>query len=427
MKGASKVFERFGLRSVLLLLLLVCAESAYAQAYGRVTVVVKNPKGEPLQGVKVVVTSQDLERFEEESLTNKKGKAIFSFTDATKTYDFRFEFEDYQPADMKIKPQIRSTITREVVLSEGQVITTNTGGSESRTVYSPAERVFNEGVLALQSQDMATAKTKFLEALEKNKDMSLAHSALAGVYMEEGNAEAALASISKFLELEPSNPRGLRLLYEAHKGLGNDSEAESVLKELSKLDQGGDTVAMIYNEGVAAVKVGDLSRGKEKFLEALEIDPNLKEAVGALAVIHFQEASYKEAAAMTERHLVLEPNHQRSLRIRWDAYRELDDQENAAAALKALADVDPTVLIAEFYNKGNQLFDNGDIPGAIQEFKRILAIDPDHPRAHYRLGVCNVSSGNSAEAKTHLNRFMELAPDDPEAPVAKEMLAYLKN
>ena len=30
-----------------------------------------------------------------------------------------------------------------------------------------------------------------------------------------------------------------------------------------------------------------------------------------------------------------------------------------------------------------------------------------------------------AEAKEHLQRFLELAPDDPDAAAAREMLAYL--
>ena len=41
---------------------------------------------------------------------------------------------------------------------------------------------------------------------------------------------------------------------------------------------GGDTVAMLYNEGVAALQVGDNQTAKARFVEALELKPELEEA-----------------------------------------------------------------------------------------------------------------------------------------------------
>ena len=409
-----------------LILLVAVHGVAEAQAFGRVSVVVKNANGEPLQGVKVLVTCPDLPKFREEMLTNKKGKSIVSFTDATKVYDFHFEYEDYQPQNMQIKPQIRQSITREIVLTEGQVVTTKDGsGEESRIVYSPSERVFNEGVVALQAGDMATAKTSFLSALEKNAKMAAAHSALAGVYLHEKDYQSALDSIHSYMELQPDDPNAFFMLYDAHSGLGNQAEADAALEALKKADKGGDTVALIYNAGVAAVKVGNYTTAKARFLEALELDPSLTAALSALAVIFTRDGDYQQAVEYAEKHLAVEPGHQRSLRIRWDAYRELGDEEKAAIAFKDLAAADPKVLAIELYNKGNDLFESGDTAAAIAEFERVIEIDPENARAHYRLGVCHVGAGNTDKAKMHLQKFIEMAPDDPEMGTAKDMLGYL--
>ena len=145
-----------GLRAQILMtlaFLLAFSGTVEAQAYGRVVVVVNSVTGEPLQGVKVVVTCNELPKFREEAVTNKKGRATVSFTDATKVYNFHFEYEDYQPADLPIKPTIRDTLIREITLTEGQVVETDDAG---RVRYSPAERVYNEGVMALKAGDMAT-------------------------------------------------------------------------------------------------------------------------------------------------------------------------------------------------------------------------------------------------------------------------------
>ncbi len=418
-----------GLRAQMLLslvLLLAGNGIVEAQAFGRVTVIVKDVKGDPLQEVKVIVTCDELERFREETETNKKGKAVVSFTDATKTYNFRFEYPDYQPADMPIKPEIRGNVTREVTLSEGQVVTTREeGGGESRVIFSPAEKLFNEGVIVLKDGDFAGAKTKFIEALGKNDKMAPAHSALAGVYLAEENYEAALASINSYMELEPGNPNGFFMLYDAHTGLGNEKEAEAALKALKEADRGADTVTLIYNAGVAATKTANYASARARFLESLELDPSFKPAILGLALVYSSEGSYQQAAEYAEKHLALEPGNKRTLRIRWDAYRQLGDEEKTKTAFQDLAAADPKVLATEFYNKGNDLFESGDTAAAIKEFERVLEVDPEHARAHYRLGVCHVGSGNNAAAKQHLQKFIEMAPEDPEAPTAKDMLAYL--
>ena len=408
-----------------LVLLLVTAAGVQGQAFGRVTVVVKNEQGEPLQGVKVTVTTKDLERYREEATTNKKGKATIAFTDATRFYDFHFEYEDFQPADVSIKPEIRQSIVRDIVLSEGHAVTVGDSGDAGTVVYTPAERVFNEGVGLLKTGDLQGARTKFSEALEKDRKMAAAHQAIAGIYIEEKNYEAALESVHRFRELAPDDPNGLFMLYDAHTGLGNQKEADAALKELKAKDRGGDTVALIYNAGVAAVKAGNYAGAKARFQEALELDPTLKEAMAALSVMFFSEKKYPEAATWSERHLQQAPGDARSLRIRWESYRELGDDEKAKAAFKELAAADPKVLATDLYNKGVELFEAGNTAEAIVQYEHALEADPDYARAHYQLGICYIGSGQAEDAKLHLQKFVELAPDDPEAAFAKEMLESL--
>ncbi len=63
---------------------------------------------------------------------------------------------------------------------------------------------------------------------------------------------------------------------------------------------------------------------------------------------------------------------------------------------------------------------------AKEMFDRALAIDPNYPLAHYYLGLADVSLGATADAKSHLETFLQLAPNDKEADAARQMLDYLK-
>jgi Tfp pilus assembly protein PilF len=71
------------------------------------------------------------------------------------------------------------------------------------------------------------------------------------------------------------------------------------------------------------------------------------------------------------------------------------------------------------------MFNAGNMAGAQQALEQALQADPDLPKAHYTLGLAYANTGDSAKAKEHLQRFLELAPDDPDAATAKEMLDYL--
>ena len=293
-------------------------------------------------------------------------------------------------------------------------------------VYTPAERVFNEGVKLLQSGDMAGAKMKFLDAIEKDPKMAMAHSAMAGVYIEEEEYPAALASVNRLMELEPENTRGLRMSYEVHKVLGNEKEAEAALEKLSKLDQGGDTLAMLYNEGVQAARVGDLKAARARFNEVLALDPSFTHALNGLAFVSMHEEKFQEAATTAEKVLAIAPEDPKALQVRYDAYRALGEEGKTKEALQALAAVNPKALIDQFFNQGVELFNNGDAAAAVEKFKAVLELDPEYASAHYRMGVAQVSAGDMAGAKAHLEKFLALAPDDPEAAAAKDMLSYLQ-
>ena len=405
-------------------LLFVWSGTAFGQAFGRVVLTVVDEEGNPMRDVSVTVTSEGTS-YRQEKKTNKKGKATVSMTDGTKTYQFKVEHDAYPPVELDVKPTLGDTTLREVTLSKGQPVAQEAAGpADGPVVYTAAERVFNDGVNALKGGDNESAKAMFLEAVGKDSKLSGAHSALASVYIQEENYAEALRYAQSFLELEPENALGLRVLYMAHSGLGNSDEADKVLKELKKVG-GDDTGKIIFNEGVEATKIGDYKTAKAKFTEALELKPDLTQAVRALAIIHFNEGEDSIAVEMAERMLQVTPDDQKMLRIRYDGYLRMGDEAKAKEAMQALAAVDPQVLIAEFFNEGVKLFQSGDLANAKIEFQKVLDIDPNYPRAHYQLGISHVSTGESDLAKTHLQKFIELAPEDPEVQTAKDMLGYL--
>ncbi|MEM1182476.1 MAG: tetratricopeptide repeat protein, partial [Acidobacteriota bacterium] len=293
--------------------------------------------------------------------------------------------------------------------------------------FTPAQIAFNEGVEALKVNDFNTAEMKFLGALGLDDKLKVAHSALASVYIEKGDGAKALEQANLFLASEPENPRSFRLLYEAHKLLGDDDAAQDALKQLEKVAGGERAAALRYNEGAAALKSGDYDNAKRLLEEALAADPTLLDAVKALGILSINQRDFARAASLADQYLEGRPdeNDVTMMKIRWQSYSALGDTEKATAAFDALKAADPTVVIKDLTEAAQVDFNNGRTEEAVARLEQILSIDADNPRAHYLLGLCRINQGNNDEAKRLLNRFIELAPNDPQAAEAKDMLNYI--
>jgi len=194
---------------------------------------------------------------------------------------------------------------------------------------------------------------------------------------------------------------------------------------------GTEKAILAYNEGVVALKGGDLAGAVPKFEEAVAQNPSLAEAQGALADIYLELKRYGDALAAADRYLVLKPGDPRALRARYDALKGAGDTEKAREALEALgaADASPDVAV-RFFNEGAERTRKGSYDDAAVFFEKVVQIAPNDPqfaKAHYVLGLAySKDDAKKAQAREHLQAFLKLAPNDPDAGTAKEMLDYLK-
>ncbi len=422
---------RIGL--VVATLLLLCVPAVQAVEQGRLLLKILDSDGKPMAGAKVTVTCDQLPRYKTEAKTKKKGTATVAFADATKMYQIVITAEGYRPAEANFKPTIGKT--------EQRTISMETYGSSPRTTllsaaaaglepegeltFLPAEKVFNDGVEASQSGDYEAARDKFLEALEMDPELGAAHFALGGVYLELGDYESAVASANRVLAAEPDNPGGYRILYEAHSKQGNEQEARQALDKLSTLDTGGDAAAMVYNEGQASLQVGDLQTAKQRFLEALELDPELTPALWALAIAHMNGKSYGEAAATAEKVLEREPENLGAKMMAHDAYEAGGDAGNEKRAFDRLVATGSSDVAVQFYDRAVDHFGTNNLGKAATQFERALKVDPTKVKAHYYLGLCYINQGETAEAVDQLKKFIAAAPDDPDVGTATEMVNSL--
>lgn len=210
--------------------------------------------------------------------------------------------------------------------------------------------------------------------------------------------------------------------------LAKDAPAPAAAKELS----GNDKAILAYNDGVTALRKGDIAAAVARLEEAVSLDSNLAEAHAALAEVYLEMKRNGEALAAADRYLALRPGDARGLRTRYDALKAAGDEEKAREALEALGtgDASDPETAVRFFNQGAELARAGNLDEAANFFQKVVDIAPTDAKfakAHYVLGL-NLAKDESkkAEARKHLESFLQLAPNDPDAKTAREMLEYLK-
>jgi tetratricopeptide (TPR) repeat protein len=401
---------------------LLAAPGLEAQTEAWIKGTVADGDGTPIAGVAVTVTTPALPDFVEETVSSKKGKFRVKVSQAGPTYDLEFSKEGYATLVVQVLPPAGGISSVEAVMVAGAA--PHPGEGEPVAGAGSAAEAYNEGVDALETGDLETAVSKLQKVIGIDPGVAIAHAYLARAYFERGNYTEAAAAAESALGIDPAEENALYVRYLAYRALGDEQRAEEALAALK--GSGGEGAAKrIFNEGAAAYGSGDMATAEVRFLVAIEIDPNLPEAYSALAEIYRLDGDFEQSLILADTVLELMPGDPRALRIRFNALFSLQRTEELRAAVDGLAAADPEWSASRLPELALAAFNQNLMDAAVVLYGKTVEVDPANARAHYNLGLCYFNLGDTAHAGEALKRFLELAPDDPDAEAARSMLEYV--
>ncbi|MBK9033500.1 MAG: tetratricopeptide repeat protein [Myxococcales bacterium] len=152
----------------------------------------------------------------------------------------------------------------------------------------------------------------------------------------------------------------------------------------------GPTAYTCFVEACAAEDRDDAVEAEALYRRALDIDPGLAAAMTNLGNLRHRAGDLAEARALYERALAHDPG-----------------QTEAR------------------YNLGNLLEDTGETDLAIAELRRVCQAAPEFADAHYNLGLALARVGGAAQARRHLERYLELDTGSEWAGRARAYLTHL--
>ncbi len=412
---------------LLALAALAGSDPAAAARVGRLVGKVVGPDGKPLGGVTVTTTTKSDPAFEEIATTDARGLFMVDIEKQGALYTYKLEKAGYVTAVVNETWNVLGTLRREFALMAGGARAPEEplAAVPLAAATNTAVSAFNEGVKAFQARDHVTATARFEQAVRQDPELRQAWAALAQVHLERKRHREAAEAAEKAIDLGAAGPSILRVRWEAYRSLDDTERARQAREALEKAGRLEEDAKRIHNDGVALVKIGNDAEAWKKFREAAEIDPSLQQAWLAVAVTGLKLGHAAESLAAAGKVLELEPGNAEALRLQYNAALELKDEAKVVDALVALAAIEPASSRDNLYKLARMSFDADQVAEAKDRARKVLAMDPAHPHAHYILGVIAVREGAKADARSHLKAFLRLAPADPDAATAQGLLAHI--
>lgn len=256
----------------------------------------------------------------------------------------------------------------------------------------------------------ATEKTNFNTEVKSNKKGEWAFFALDATIKYEFVVSAeGYVTQTEIIKI----PIGITTVRHFYLNKGGNTQTVATTKEDPAVDA--------YNAGAALANAGDWAGAAAKFNEAVMAKPELTAGWIALAKASVKTKEWQKAIDAANKALEIDNEDAEMWSVLYQAYSATGDKAKAAEAQAKL----PKNANALF-NEAARVINGGNDAEGEKLLKQAIAADDKMAIAYYELGMIYVRAGKAPEAKTNLQKYLELDPNGKDAATAKEMMSYLK-
>lgn len=225
---------------------------------------------------------------------------------------------------------------------------------------------------------MKEAETSYQRARQVEPSSLFAHEALITFYLETNRLNEAGVEIDALLKQDPTDMSGRILQARLTLEQGDTEKAVSLLQEMAR--QAPKSAAVHQYLGIALARQHHLAEAVAALKEAQRLAPNSSDIRSNLAQVYLTQGSFSLAIQEGEAAIESNPKNVSALRVVADAH-----------------------LLA------------GDARRAREVLREMLALLPDDPIVHHRLGVVSRMQHRVPEAMTHFEQALEKNPNFVEA------------
>lgn len=179
-----------------------------------------------------------------------------------------------------------------------------------------------------------------------------------------------------------------------------------------------------YGEAQDLLAEGKSAEARARLEEALEAMPDLLEALELMAGIDYDSGDAELALATARRCLEEDDESQKCLAVASNAAGMVGDAEAQAAYLAQYQGLNPDDP-ATLFNQAAGFLNKMDDESARPLLEECLAVDPGFAKCLFEYGMLLLRTGDLEGAKAQFEKYLEVAPDGPDATTAAETIKYL--
>ncbi len=179
-----------------------------------------------------------------------------------------------------------------------------------------------------------------------------------------------------------------------------------------------------FDEARTLFDEGKTAEARIRLEDALRAMPDLIEALEMLAGIDYESGDSELALASARRCLEEDDESLRCLAVASNAAGSLGDTKAEAAYLaqyQVLNPDDPATL----FNTAAGFLNKMDDDSARPLLEECLTVDPTFAKCLFEYGMLLLRTGDLEGAKAQFEKYLEVAPDGPDATTAAETVKYL--
>ena len=289
MKGTSKglVF--------LISFVLLSSIPLFAPVQGALKGKIVDTEGNPVEGVKITITSMRYSTVSISVKSNEKGEFI-QIGLQPDYYQIKAEKDGYFPVIFERRVGVSETVDASFEMEEGRYYVEG----------SPGENDFQKGNEWFAQGKLEEAAKSYQEAINKEPEEPIYYNNLGIVYTNLEKYDEAIEIYKKMLEVHPES-------YSANKSLGElyglKKEYREALPFLVKaVELSPNDPDAFYNLGACSMNTGDYARALEAFSKVIEIKDDHAMAYYQLGMINVNQNKKEEAIQLLEKYLELAPN-----------------------------------------------------------------------------------------------------------------------
>jgi Flp pilus assembly protein TadD len=178
-------------------------------------------------------------------------------------------------------------------------------------------------------------------------------------------------------------------------------------------------------KGNALLEQKNYPGARTEYEKALAVVPDNPIILRAIARTYYGEKNLDGAIAALKKASEKDPSDTQTLLLLANLDLEKGNVEEGKAILERLpagSVHDPGIYL----NAGIVLLNKKNAAGAWEQFDKAVALKPDDAEAYFYRGLAAVQLKKKAEARADLRKYLELAPNGPQAGDAKDLLNSVK-